>query len=660
MKKVRLIFGSTNTQPVGALDADVEQVYQRSYKPYLRALYNAPGVPVTLHYSGQMLQWLERHHSEYTDVLSEMVSRKQCELLGGGFYDPVLSLIPRLDRLGQIESLTTYIRKRFGRRPRGTWITAHVWEPSLASTLKSSGMEYIFLDDSHFVSAGLTNEDLVRPCLTEDQGKTILVFPVCNELKSVSREGAPGDVIEYLRERVSVDESQVFVLLDQGEQYEQLGGQNAGPAARNQWLGEFVELLEKNREWIDVELPASVVKQPRARARAYFHTASYQDVFGLAEDAHKCGVVQSGHFRQFLTKYPESNQMYAKMQYTHVLVNQIRGDKYRKQAAREELWRAQCHNAYWNGRRRGIYKNHLRKEVYFALLEAEKKTREKGIFIPSIVKLDFDMDGLDEYLYQGHDFNAYVHKRSGMLFEFDYLPACWNFLDTLSRRKEASHTPQSANRGYDRYLRKGFLDHFLAEATAIEEFDLGSFEELGSFLDLEYTQLSVKRDSHLLTLEAEGTVGRGAALTPVKLAKIYRFRRNVIEVTYTISIEEGASLDAIFAPEINLGFLSNDSEQLSIEVVASDSDPRAIAADQPVEVRSVQEVRLEDRHTKALLTLTLDRDADLWTLPVSTAKEHGGELDIEYQSTALLPRFALSLKGGDTFWTTIRLRVERS
>jgi hypothetical protein len=164
----------------------------------------------------------------------------------------------------------------------------------------------------------------------------------------------------------------------------------------------------------------------------------------------------------------------------------------------------------------------------------------------------------------------------------------------------------------------------------------------------------------LLTLEAESTVGRGASLASVKLAKIYRFRRNVIEVTYTISLNDESSLDAVFAPEINLGFLTNDAEQLSIDVVAPDTEPRSIAPDKPVEAKRVQEVRLEDRHTKALLTLTLDREADLWALPVLTSKEHEGVIDVEYQSTALVPRFALSLEAGDTFWTTIRLRVERS
>jgi alpha-amylase len=279
-----------------------------------------------------------------------MVSRKQIELLGGGFYDPVLSLIPRPDRLGQIESLTTYLRKRFGRRPRGTWITEHVWEPSLASTLKSSGMEYVFLDDYHFISAGFGGAELLRPCITEDQGKTIVVFPVCHDLKRVAREGSPDDVIGYLRDRASDDPSRVLVLLDEGERYAESVERVDGADVRTSWIERFVELLTENDDWIDVELPAQYLKESRPRTRGYFPSASYEEMMYWSltperQEAYESlrtrfaggrnGYIFGGYFRQFLTRYAESNLMYAKMQYTHVLVNQIRGDKYRKQAARE-------------------------------------------------------------------------------------------------------------------------------------------------------------------------------------------------------------------------------------------------------------------------------------------------------------------------------------
>ena len=70
--------------------------------------------------------------------------------------------------------------------------------------------------------------------------------------------------------------------------------------------------------------------------------------------------------------------MYAKMMYTNILVNQIKGDKYKKKAAKEELWKGQNSYAYWHGQHKGIYTNKLRKEIYRSLIEAERITRGPG------------------------------------------------------------------------------------------------------------------------------------------------------------------------------------------------------------------------------------------------------------------------------------------
>ena len=148
MKSINLIFGTHNSQPVGNFDFIFEHAYQRAYKPFLSVVNKFPNFPIVLHYSGNLLEWMEEHHPEFLMLLKELVKRKQIEMIGGGFYEPILSLIPHSDKLGQIESLTTYIRVQFGKRPRGSWLAERVWEPSLASTLKNSGMEYIFLDDN--------------------------------------------------------------------------------------------------------------------------------------------------------------------------------------------------------------------------------------------------------------------------------------------------------------------------------------------------------------------------------------------------------------------------------------------------------------------------------------------------------------------------------
>ncbi|MFW5848188.1 MAG: alpha-amylase/4-alpha-glucanotransferase domain-containing protein [Spirochaetota bacterium] len=674
MDRVRLIFGSTNSQPVGATDDEIEHAYQRSYKPFLRALYNAPQIPVTLHYSGQLLQWLEKHHSEYTDVLSEMVSRKQIELLGGGFYDPVLSLIPRPDRLGQIESLTTYLRKRFGRRPRGTWITEHVWEPSLASTLKSSGMEYVFLDDYHFIAAGLTGDDLLRPCITEDQGKTVMVFPVCHDLKHVARDDAPEKVISFMRERASEDESRVFVLMDEGERYSESTEADNGPTPRNLRLERFVELIGENREWIEVVLPAQYLKENRPRTRGYFPSASYEEMMYWSltperQEAYEAlrqrftsgrnGYIFGGYFRQFLTKYSESNLMYAKMQYTHVLVNQIRGDKYRKQAAREELWKGQCHNAYWHGHHGGIYVNRLRKNVYRSLIEAEKKTREKGIFIPSVVTVDFDMDGLEEYLYQGQDMNAYVHTEGGMLFELDYLPTSWNYLDTLARRRESYHTPEVEARGYDCLPRKAFVDHFLDESTTIEEFDRATAYERGSFVRELYNRADGKRDTHVVALTASGTVKDGTGERAVDLSKRFKFKRNAVEVDYSITCAAEERLRSTFAPEINLAFLSSEADSLRLLLTAGTGKPTEIGPELQ-RIPAAGELRFEDRVNDTAITVGMGSECELWLLPVETVSKSSNGLETGYQSTSVVLRYPVDLDPGATFSTSVSLRFEKA
>ncbi|MFW5743295.1 MAG: alpha-amylase/4-alpha-glucanotransferase domain-containing protein [Spirochaetota bacterium] len=674
MRNVRLIFGSTNSQPVGATDEEIEHVYQRSYKPFLRALYNAPQVPVTLHYSGQLLQWLERHHSEYTDVLSEMVARKQIELLGGGFYDPVLSLIPRPDRLGQIESLTTYLRKRFGRRPRGTWITEHVWEPSLASTLKSSGMEYVFLDDYHFIAAGLSGDDLVRPCITEDQGKTVIVFPVCHDLQLVARQGLPEDVIAFMKARASDDPGQVFVLMDEGERYEESTRVDNGPTPRNVWLEHFVELLEENGEWIDVVLPAVYLKEQRPRTRGYFPSASYEEMMYWSltperQEAYESlkrrfadgrnGYIFGGYFRQFLTRYAESNLMYAKMQYTHVLVNQIRGDKYRKQAAREELWRGQCHAAYWHGNHGGIYSNRLRKNVYRSLIEAEKKTRERGIFIPSVVTVDFDMDGVDEYLYQGQDLNAYVHTEGGVLFELDYLPISWNYLDTLARRRESYHTPDVEALGYDSHPRKSFVDHFFDAEATVDDFYRAAALERGGFVDTMYERADGKRDTHVVALSASATVRAHDVDHVVEMTKRFRFGRGTLEVDYTIENASARRLKTIFAPELNFAFLSQDADSLRLFVSAGKAKPREIGP-QTQCIPAARTLRLEDLVNGTTLSLSLSSEGEVWTAPVETISNCPEGLETRYQSTSVVPRFPIDLDAGASYSTKLSIGIERS
>lgn len=674
MGKITLVFGTTNSQPVGTDPSYLEEIYQRSYKPFVRNLYNAPNIRATLHFSGALLQWLEENHSEFTDVLSELSGRRQVELLGGGFYDPVLPLIPRADRLGQIERMTTYLRKRVGRRPRGAWVTEHVWEPSLPSLLKTSGMEYTFLDDYHFLTAGFSGEDLIRPCITEDEGKTLIVFPVCRELIQDMDRLDPEAFIQRIYEAVGDTKEAVISLFPKGEE---LGKSDAAynHFFENGWFREFFRLLEEHQERIRLTHPWRYLRGYVPRRRGYFPSTSYEDMMcwtlpaeeqarfeGLRKQmsagAGRNGYIFGGFFRQFLTRYPESNLMYAKMQYTHILVNQLRGDKARKQLAREELWKGQCHHAYWHGRAGGIYINRLRKTVYGSLIEAEKVTREKGIFIPSIMHLDFDMDGMWEYLYQGHDVNAYIHKSGGHLFELDYLPVSWNYLDTLARHKEAYHSSTDAENGYDAYPRKAFVDHFLHPQETLSAFARGQHAELGSFVDAVFETEEYAREEHELALSATGYVVRQDDLQAVHLRKRFRFYSSALIVEVRIRNDSNPMLECDFASEINLSMLDGSADSQSVQLNGDDQagELQPFDTGQHGEVR---EILAQDEVNRVRIRLDFDQPCQLWTVPVLThAYSEDGPAQY-YQSSCFLPRWHLQLPAGQEWHLTARLNFEQ-
>lgn len=119
MKTINLVLGTSNCIATGTSEAQIEQLYQRAYKPFLTTLYTFPEISLTLHYNGVLLEWFQDNRPEFVMLLNEMVKRGQIELLGGTFYETVLPLIPSSDRTAQVEMLTTLMRRRFGKRPRG-------------------------------------------------------------------------------------------------------------------------------------------------------------------------------------------------------------------------------------------------------------------------------------------------------------------------------------------------------------------------------------------------------------------------------------------------------------------------------------------------------------------------------------------------------------
>ncbi len=673
MGKVGIIIGTHNHLPLGLDQAGAELSYQQAFKPLLAVLYRYPEFPVTLHYSGILMEWLEQLHPEFLTLLAEMVRRGQVEVLGGGYFDPILPLIPTNDKLGQLEKMTTLLRVRFETRPRGCWIAEMVWEPSLASVLRASGIDYTFVDDGQFRIAGIAESGLWRPYITEDQGKTISLLAVSGVLPALAAKNGPAEAIAYLKQLPrSGDGNPVAVYLDDGL---------AAPKTllRNGWLEEFIARAAENAAWLEPSTPGAYLKASPPTRRIFVPSSSSMEMMQWAlpadrraafnelrgrstSPAYDSQFMVGGQFRQFLIRYPESWLMYAKMMNTHILVNQVRGDKYKKKAAQNELWKGQSHHAYWHGGSGGIYENALRKSVYQSLIEAEKITRATEIFAPSIISVDYDMDNCNEYLYQGSELNAYIHSRGGAMFELDFLPASWNYLDTMVDREEECGGDGAASDDEGQpcaYQRRAFIDHFFTDGCAMDDFERGRHCEAGDFVSGLYELVDLNRALPELLMRRAGTISVGGIPQPAAIEKRFVFRPRSIDVYYRVSNLGSAELQARFGVEINLSLAARSTDCGRLFLL--DEDLKKEIESEAAEIEGVKGLLVRDVRNEVSVTLSSAREFRCWSIPVETLPSDaapGGRRT--FQSHCFVPQWDMRLAAGEAWENHMSVGFEKT
>jgi len=84
-----------------------------SYRAFLDVFEDYTNLPIALHTSGSLMEWLAARHPEYLDRLAALVAAGRLEIVGGAYYEPILTMIPPRDRVGQIRSYAKWLSDRF-------------------------------------------------------------------------------------------------------------------------------------------------------------------------------------------------------------------------------------------------------------------------------------------------------------------------------------------------------------------------------------------------------------------------------------------------------------------------------------------------------------------------------------------------------------------
>lgn len=435
-------------QPVGNLDAVVAKATERCYRPFLRTLSEFPEVRMTLHLSGCLLEWLESEASDVPELIHELVDRDQIELMTGGFYEPILAALPRVDQLGQIQRLTAYLQDRYGTQPSGLWLTERVWEQDVVEAISEAGVRYTVVDDTMFHSVGITDDALTGPYVTDHEGRTLLVYAGDRNLRYLIPYKKVGRVMDYL---ASTQPGRLHVYADDGEKfgewpdtYERVHGKG--------WLRNFFAAVTDSDDVALVRLGDHAAASPPV-GRVYLPSSSYDEMMTWAlptEARLKVGslrrklqrddpegtlpFVQGAPWRTFLAKYPEVNQLQKRMLLVSNEVHRAGSDP----EAITELYRAQCNCSYWHGSFGGVYLGFMRAALWHHLMRAEARVERRGGH--RVEELDVDADTRPEIIIEGPWGLAIASPaRGGQLIELDDWSIGANLLAVMSRHREAYH-----------------------------------------------------------------------------------------------------------------------------------------------------------------------------------------------------------------------------
>lgn len=685
-------------QPVGNFDHVFKMALEKCYLPVLNLLDAHRDVKVGLHFSGPLLEWMEKHRPECVDLMARMVERNQVEPLSGGFFEPLFASIPVRDARGQILMMNDFINKRFGRRPTGFWLAERVWDPGLPQTLEGTGMTYTIVDDTHLYYAGLKANDIYGSYLTEKGGHTLGLLATPMVMRYLIPFRLVEDVIAHLKAQEGMGHK-LALYGDDGEKFGLWPGTYEWVIKKG-WLERLFKAIEDNKEWLQTTLPGDFIASNPPLGRIYLPQASYEEMTAWALPAEQTHAlekiiaalkndgrwdewrpfVRGGIWDNFLVKYDESNRMHKKMIFLSEKVSD-------NEEARGYLWKAQCNCAYWHGVFGGLYLGHLRRAVHENLIKTQANIMANSGKKILLFKHDIDKDGYDEVLVWNHKMGMGISpKKGGGIFELCHFPTALNLSDILTRRREAYHYElgnirqgevyKEKNKDgipsihdisqsggdltklivYDKYDKISLLDHFLGEKATFQGYAINDYPEEGDFVQAEYRveEDNVTQDSALIRLSRKGNIGPSEVL----------LNKSII-----IKNESGATIDYSFE---NLGSQPVSTRygcEFNLTLYSDQDSQRYYLCKGSGAMRNVSEIGAEDNLTgfelvnkpdNLRLIFEFSRPVSSWFYPIMTVSKSEEGFEYTYQGTSLLFLFSMDLVTGKKEDFQIRLKFVKS
>ncbi|MCX8084139.1 MAG: DUF1926 domain-containing protein [Calditerrivibrio sp.] len=518
--KLPILFGIHCHQPVDNFSNIVDEIIQKSYLPFAQIASRYKNFKFAIHYSGWLFEYIKNKNPQLFSLFKKLLDQGQIEIFTGGYYEPILSAIPKRDRILQIKKLNSFIYENFGVSPKGLWLTERVWDPSIIPDVVECGIEYLVVDDYHFISMGFHKDNLYGYFISEQDGLAIKIFPIDQTLRYFIPFKELNEIDQYLKEIIHKG-GKGAILFDDGEKFG-VWPKTYEWVYEKGWLEKFLDLFTSSKDFQFMHYYDFVEKNP-PMGLAYLPLTSYYEMGEWSLFADKFiemerlssflkktefqniykTYLKGAHWKNFFIKYPESNHIHKRL-----LAISKKAYTLNDPLLNEYLFKGECNDVLWHGIFGGIYLPNLRDNTFKYIIKAEKRiTALEGDEKIKISDLLFDGYGCCT-LRNRNLATLWTIKHGGQLKSLDLLESEINLCNTLSRRWEGYHdtllrskeesteattgittihemnitlSEEVKNKiAFDWYDRNSFVDHIVENYTP-EEIAYTRYKEIGDF-----------------------------------------------------------------------------------------------------------------------------------------------------------------------------------
>lgn len=643
MRTSRLRLIGVLSAPVGTRHDALLRLCESTLEPLIDALEGSKAC-LALRVDGTILEFLEAHEVALADRLARLCADGRVEPVGGGFYAPILALLPWRDALGQLEMTAGFLERRTGVRPTGAWLDEGVWEPRLAEVLEAGGATWTAIDAGALRAAAIDGE-LDGHFVTEHVGRPLAVLPIDAALVRAVAAHDGAAVVE--RVRASAERLGRDVTLTWAGPASALAA--GGSASGLQTLLDALELATD----VTLALPGPTVEQEVGRGRVYlasgvapamtaqtiapWRIAGWQRRRAMLQAAGDGEIeaeqwLRGGIWQAFLARYGEIDRLHKRMldvsRRFAAVERVMRNGGFRAMSQlvkpRRALYRGQVGAVFGWGARAAMHDADIRAAVHAALCEAERSV--EGLVRGSSDFLEVSLRDVyaeleTAVLVRSRRLRVVVRPHAGGTVAcLEHTASGLALHDVLTRRQELGQPPGMPEDAYERAL---FHDRIVPVTAAGYE-PLDAPPSAGDLLTARYRLLGA--DTHgrgadetaRITLAGRGDVvlgdGRTVAVEVVKRIEVDA-RHEAVRVRWAVELAEAVGEPLEFLVECNLSAATSRCEEA--EVALGGGPARAAAEPQQGNASSL-ELRLPLRRARVGLHLQRS-DAAVGALPMRLA-----------------------------------------